>query len=126
MRKSHFIGIDVHCQFCEIAVLNPAGKVVQRDRCDTTIPALVEVLGKVPRPCSVVIEEGPMAESELGLAEMIVDLRRLHTVRLDLLRVLCRGGRRRARVQPLYREHLAKHFADTFSRIGLPEPYPTV
>jgi hypothetical protein len=22
--------------------------------------------------------------------------------------------------------HLAKHFADTFSRIGLPEPYPTV
>jgi len=32
---------------------------------------------------------------------------------------------RRARVQPLYREHLAKHFADTYSRIGLPEPYPT-
>jgi len=24
-----------------------------------------------------------------------------------------------------YREHLAKHFADTFSRIGLPEPYET-
>jgi len=26
----------------------------------------------------------------------------------------------------LYREHLANHFADTFSRIGLPEPYDTV
>ncbi len=61
MKRSHFIGIDVHCQFCEIAVLNPAGKVVQRDRCDTTIPALVKVLDRVPRPCSVVIEEGPMA-----------------------------------------------------------------
>jgi transposase len=61
MKKSHFIGIDVHCQFCEIAVLNPAGKVVQRDRCDTTIPALVEVFDNLPRPCALVIEEGPMA-----------------------------------------------------------------
>lgn len=62
---------------------------------------------------------------EFGLPEMIVDLRQLHTVRLDLLTDLCRRGRRRARVQPLYREHLAKHFADTYSRIGLPEPYGT-
>jgi transposase len=61
MKRNHFIGIDVHCQFCEIAVINATGKVVQRDRCDTTIPALVEVMKKVPRPCSVVIEEGPMA-----------------------------------------------------------------
>jgi hypothetical protein len=57
---------------------------------------------------------------------MIVDLRRLHTVRLDLLTALCRGGGRRGRVPPLYREHLAKHFADTFSRIGLPRPYETL
>ena len=57
---------------------------------------------------------------------MIVDLRRLHTVRLELLRTLCQGGHRRARLQPLYREHLAKHFADTFSRIGLPRPYETL
>jgi hypothetical protein len=60
---------------------------------------------------------------EFGLPEMIVDLRQLHTVRLDLLTELCRRGQRRARVQPLYREHLAKHFADTYSRIGLPQPY---
>ena len=57
---------------------------------------------------------------------MIIDLRQLHTVPLDLLRELCRGGKRRARVQLLYREHLAKHFADTFSRIGLPRPYETL
>jgi len=63
--------------------------------------------------------------AELSLPEMIVDLRQLHTVRLDLLTALCRRGQRRARVQPLYREHLAKHFADTYSRIGLPEPYET-
>ncbi len=66
------------------------------------------------------------ADAGLGLGEMIVDLRRLHTVRLDLLRALGRAGRRRGRVGPLYREHLAKHFADTFSRIGLPRPYETL
>ncbi len=65
------------------------------------------------------------AAAHHGLGEMIVDLRQLHTVRLDLLTDLAGRGRRRARVQPPYREHLAKHFADTFSRIGLPEPYET-
>lgn len=62
---------------------------------------------------------------ECGLPEAIVDLRHLHTVRLDVLTELFRRGRRRARIQPLYREHLAKHFGDTYSRIGLPAPYPT-
>lgn len=66
------------------------------------------------------------AAADLGLGEMLVDLRRLHTVRLDVLLALCRAGKRRGRVQPLYREHLAKHFADTFSRIGLPRPYETM
>ena len=62
---------------------------------------------------------------ESGLPEMIVDFRQLHTVRMDLLIALCQRGQRRARVQPLYREHLAKHFADTYSRISLPQPYET-
>ena len=61
--------------------------------------------------------------SELGLGEMIVDLRQLHTVRLDVLKALCLAGRRLARIEPLYREHLSKHFADSYSRIGLPESY---
>jgi hypothetical protein len=65
------------------------------------------------------------ASGELGLREMIVDLRQLHTVRLDLLTALAQRGQRRARLESPYREHLAKHFADTFSRIGLPEPYHT-
>jgi hypothetical protein len=63
---------------------------------------------------------------DLGVSEMIVDLRRLHTVRIDLLIALCRANQRLARVQTPYREHLAKHFADTFSRIGLPRPYETM
>lgn len=66
------------------------------------------------------------ADDGLGLPEMIVDFRRLHTVKIDLLRTLCRDGQRRGRIQPLYREHLAKHFADTYSRIGLPRPYETL
>lgn len=63
--------------------------------------------------------------AELELPEMIVDLRQLQTLRFDLLTTLCQRGKRKARIQPLYREHLAKHFADTYSRIGLPRPYET-
>ena len=55
----------------------------------------------------------------------IVDLRQLFTVPLDVIRELAAAGRRKARIQPLFREHLARHFADTYSRIGLPEPYET-
>jgi hypothetical protein len=66
------------------------------------------------------------ADNGLGLGEMVLDLRRLHTVPLDVLRQLSRSGNRPARIGPLYREHLAKHFADTFSRIGLPRPYETL
>lgn len=66
------------------------------------------------------------ANTDRKLGEMIVDLRRLHTIRLDLLRELCIAGGRRARLLAPYREHLAKHFADTYSRIGLPQPYETL
>lgn len=61
----------------------------------------------------------------LGLPESIVDLRTLHTVRLDVLEELCRAGKRVAHLESLYREHLAQHFANTYSRIGLPMPYET-
>ncbi len=64
--------------------------------------------------------------ADADLPEMIVDLRQLHTVRMDLLSELCVQNHRRARLTDLYRAHLGKHFADTYSRIGLPEPYATV
>jgi hypothetical protein len=63
--------------------------------------------------------------SSLNLRESIVDLRQLYTIPVEVLQVLCTSSQRKARIEPLYRAHLAKHFADTFSRIGLPEPYPT-
>ena len=65
------------------------------------------------------------ADEALEIPELIVDLRQLHTVPLELLENLCGTGKRDGRIRPLFREHLAKHFADTYSRIGLPEPYAT-
>jgi hypothetical protein len=41
---------------------------------------------------------------------------------LDHLR---EAGRRICRILTPYREHLAQHFAVTYMRIGLPEPYET-
>jgi hypothetical protein len=63
--------------------------------------------------------------TEFALEESIVDPRQLYTIPVDVIQTLCSLGSRRARIQPLYREHLARHFADSFSRIGLPEPYET-
>jgi transposase len=62
MKRFHFIGLDVHCQFTDVVVVTAAGHVRQRLRCATTIPALVDVLATVPRPCAVALEEGPLAD----------------------------------------------------------------
>lgn len=66
------------------------------------------------------------ANSDLKLNEMIVDFRRLHTVRREIMLKLCLAGQRRARLSTPYREHLARHFGDSYSRIGLPQPYETL
>ena len=62
MRRRHFIGMDVHCQFTVVAVLNAAGQVERQVRCATTIPTLAAVLEEVRRPRAAVIEEGPLAD----------------------------------------------------------------
>lgn len=59
------------------------------------------------------------------LPESIIDLRRLHTIPRPLLDTLVASGRRVCRLAVPYREHLAQHFAVTYMRIALPEPYPT-
>jgi transposase len=61
MKRRHFIGVDTHCQFCEIAVVDASGKILNRHRCATGIPTLVQVIEQVPRPRQLVIEEGPLA-----------------------------------------------------------------
>ena len=55
--------------------------------------------------------------------ESIVDLRDLHTVPRTMLNWLTANGQRTGRLVTPYREHLAQHFATTFARIALPEPY---
>jgi len=59
------------------------------------------------------------------LLESIVDLRDIHTIERGLLEELATEGKRICAMETPYREHLAQHFAVTFSRIGLPEPYQT-
>jgi transposase len=61
MKRGHFIGVDVHCQFCEIAVVDGRGNVESRQRTETSIVALLPVVEGVPRPRRLVIEEGPLA-----------------------------------------------------------------
>jgi transposase len=58
----YFIALDVHCAFSEIAVMTGKGKLVRRDRCETTVPALVQRIEAVARPRRLTFEEGPMAD----------------------------------------------------------------
>ncbi len=58
-----------------------------------------------------------------NLSESVVDLRDLHTVPRELLEELAAKNKRVCALATPYREHLSQHFAVTFSRIGLPEPY---
>ena len=60
-----------------------------------------------------------------AMRESIVDLRHLHTVPRSVLDRLIKEGKRVIRITTPYREHLAQHFATTYSRIGLPESYET-
>jgi hypothetical protein len=60
-----------------------------------------------------------------AVQESVIDLRDLHTLPRAMLEGLVREGKRVARIQTPYREHLAQHFSSTYARIGLPEPYST-
>lgn len=60
------------------------------------------------------------------LPESIVDFRDIHTVSRILIDDLVSNGLRRCTLDSPYREHMSKHFADTFSRIALPNPPTTV
>ena len=58
----HYMALDVHCAFCEMAVMTSTGKLVLRDRCETRIRALREAIVKVRRPRRLTFEEGPLAD----------------------------------------------------------------
>jgi hypothetical protein len=67
----------------------------------------------------------PAAREPIPFPESIVDLRDLHTTSRLVLERLISEGKGVCRIESPYREHLAQHFAVTYSRIGLPEPYGT-
>jgi transposase len=59
---TRYIAIDVHCQFCEGGVIDSLGRECGQFQVATSIPTLLEAIEKVPRPRTVVIEEGPLAD----------------------------------------------------------------
>ncbi len=67
----------------------------------------------------------PANTSVVTLPEMLVDLRDVHSVPRVLLEQLIAVGKRVATLPSPYREHLAQHFAVTYMRVALPEPYGT-
>ncbi|MFQ5494379.1 MAG: transposase [Phycisphaerae bacterium] len=89
MDRVYTIGADTHCAFTELATIAPGGRLVRRDRCPTTIPALVRAVSEVPRPRRVVIEEGPLADwlyrglAERGETVVVCDPRRNHLIAKD-------------------------------------------
>src|SRR5687768_9678262 len=62
MKRMNYIGVDVHSSFCEGGYVDHTGRERGGWRTPTSIPQLVEAIEKVPRPRSLVIEEGPLAD----------------------------------------------------------------
>lgn len=62
MVRVHYIGMDVHKNETEIAVISQSGRSICRERCKTAIPELAAVLDRIPRRRKVAIEEGPLAD----------------------------------------------------------------
>jgi hypothetical protein len=67
----------------------------------------------------------PAAPDPIPVPESIVNLRDLHTVPRAGLERLAADGKRAARLNTPYREHLAQHFAVSYMRIALPDPPET-
>ena len=57
----HYIGIDAHCEYCDIAVVNEAGRLVSHRSVRTSGRNLIEALCSVKDRRIVVIEESTLA-----------------------------------------------------------------
>lgn len=55
---------------------------------------------------------------------MLVDLGRIYSLSVGLVRGFAAAKERRVRLLPPYREHLSQAFARTFMRVGLPADIP--
>ena len=61
-RRMNYIAVDVHSSSCEGGYLDHAGRERGAWRVATAVPPLVAEIDRVPRPRSLVIEEGPLAD----------------------------------------------------------------
>lgn len=128
------------------AATTRARVVILTQTCDLAQGKAPRVLAAVCHPAQLLIDRGVLkptavrdqirvgkvygwyflpADAAIGLPESLVDLRDLHTVPRAVLDGLVAAGRRVCRVLTPYREHLAQHFAVTYMRVALPDPYPT-
>lgn len=137
MRTEHYIALDVHCAFTELAVVTRRGRLSKRDRCPTTIPPLVEAITAISRPRYLTFEEGPMADwlfRHLGphVDEVLVcEPRRNHLIAKDSekddpidaekLAQLYRGGylKRVHHPESLQRAIFKQHVAAYHDAVGL-------
>lgn len=125
----------------------PARVVVLTQACDLVQTKSDLVVVAVLYPASQLVEEGalkaaavrdqvrrgqvfgwyylPAAPDPIPLPESIANFRDLHTVPRSILEKLAVDGKRVGRLLTPYCEHLAQHFAVTYMRIALPEPYDT-
>ena len=62
MSREHFIALDTHCSFSEMAVVSQSGRLLKRDRCPTAIPQLVAMLSSLRAPRVLTFEEGSLAD----------------------------------------------------------------
>lgn len=67
----------------------------------------------------------PAVTTPVVLPEALIDLRDVQAIPRAVLEELLRHGKRLASLASPYREHLAQHFAVTYMRVALPEPYDT-
>jgi transposase len=86
MKRKHFIGLDVHCQFTELVAVSESGRVTKRQRCATTIPELTQALEAIPAPRYVALEESALADwlwrnlARLSDEMIVCDPRRNHWI----------------------------------------------
>ncbi len=119
--------------------------VVLTQACDLANSKTSKILVALIQPAQIIVDQGilkaaairdqvrrglaygwyflPKAPPPIPLPESVIDLHDLHTISRPVLQQLIAEGNRVCRLASPYREHLAQHFAVTYMRIGLPEPF---
>jgi hypothetical protein len=57
----NYIGTDIHISTLDFQVVNNFGKVKMARKVKTSAPNFLDSIKSVPKPCQIIIEEGPLA-----------------------------------------------------------------